>query len=373
MASNDQPVSGAHVVVVGAGGNIGSHLIPHLARMPRIARVTIVDRDTYEHSNLAGQDITPHDIGRPKTLVQARRLRRLNPALEVIPRTGPVEDMPLGALRCDVLLACLDSRASRRYVNQAAWRLGVPWIDTGVEGSGLLARVNVYVPGVESPCLECAWDERDYDALEQRYPCGANREAPATNAPSSLGALAASLLAIECHKWLGGASVARVAAGCQVLIDAAHHRHYVTEFRRNPRCRLADHQPWDIEVIRDTPADVRLAEAMRLDGRCGSCQPAAVSVAGRVLALREVCVGCGRSKTLHRFVSATIGSTSSCPSCGGQGIVPGADTIEWLDPDDVPARWLEWRLARLGVRAQDVLTIRDSAGRKHFEMGSDDA
>ena len=28
-----------HFVVAGAGGNIGSHLLPHLARMPEVSRL----------------------------------------------------------------------------------------------------------------------------------------------------------------------------------------------------------------------------------------------------------------------------------------------------------------------------------------------
>jgi adenylyltransferase/sulfurtransferase len=171
--------------------------------MSGIGRVTLIDRDTYEKKNLLSQDITPQDVGRSKAAVQARRLRRINPALRVDVIVDAVQNVPLGQLRADIILACLDSRTARQYVNQAAWRLGVLWIDSGVEGRGLLARVNVYVPGPDTPCLECAWDEQDYEALEQTYPCQGETGEPApTNASSSLGALAASLQAIECQKLL---------------------------------------------------------------------------------------------------------------------------------------------------------------------------
>lgn len=36
-----------HVVVAGAGGNTGSHLLPHLARMSWISRLTLVDPEFY--------------------------------------------------------------------------------------------------------------------------------------------------------------------------------------------------------------------------------------------------------------------------------------------------------------------------------------
>ena len=89
------------ITLVGAGGNIGSHLVPHLGRMPGIGRVTLVDRDIYEKRNLISQDILPGDVGSDKALVQAHRLSAINPNLHVIPVVGAVENMPLGSLRAD--------------------------------------------------------------------------------------------------------------------------------------------------------------------------------------------------------------------------------------------------------------------------------
>ena len=73
----------------------------------------------------------------------------------------------------------------------------------GVLGASLLGRVTRYLPGEELPCLECRWDDADYAALEQTYPCDANGPAP-TTAPSTLGALVAALMAIDCRKLLAG-------------------------------------------------------------------------------------------------------------------------------------------------------------------------
>ena len=170
--------SGATIVVVGAGGNIGSHLVAHLARTSGVARITLVDRDVYDETNLASQDITLGDVGKPKVAVQARRLRRIAPALTVCPVEDTLENVPLGLLRGDVILGCLDSRAARRALNLVAWRLHVPWIDAGVHGPDLLVRVNVHRPGPDQPCLECAWDARDYEIAQQDYPCRATCHLP---------------------------------------------------------------------------------------------------------------------------------------------------------------------------------------------------
>jgi sulfur carrier protein ThiS adenylyltransferase len=133
----------ATIIVVGLG-NIGSALVAYVGRMAGVGRVILVDSDAYEAKNLASQIVRRHEVGEPKAVVQGRRLREINPALSVTVVVDRVENVPLGLLRGTVLLACLDSRAARRTVNAAAWRNGIPWIDAGVNGEELLARVNVY-------------------------------------------------------------------------------------------------------------------------------------------------------------------------------------------------------------------------------------
>jgi len=105
-----------HVLVAGAG-NIGSSLIPHLARLPGIGEVTIIDRDGYEPGNLGQADITPRDVGQAKAAVQARRLRRLDPSLRVRAVRADLHELPLGMFRADLILAALDSKEARRVVN----------------------------------------------------------------------------------------------------------------------------------------------------------------------------------------------------------------------------------------------------------------
>lgn len=107
-------VEGKSVVVIGLG-NIGGFAAGLLARQRGLRRLTLVDRDVYDESNLFSQDITAADVGHPKATVQAERLRRINPALCVEAVLDDIEHVPLGALRADVLVACLDSRRARQY------------------------------------------------------------------------------------------------------------------------------------------------------------------------------------------------------------------------------------------------------------------
>jgi hypothetical protein len=175
--------SGATVVVAGCG-NIGSHLVSHIARTPAVGRVVLVDPDVYEARNLTSQDIRAADVGRPKVEVQAERLREIRPELDVVAVAEPLENLPLSCFLDAFLMGALDSRLARQQLNQVAWRAGSPWIDMAVDGPALLCRVSVYVPdraGCQTPCLECGWDPDDYRLLYQSLPCD---EIPVTQEPA---------------------------------------------------------------------------------------------------------------------------------------------------------------------------------------------
>jgi hypothetical protein len=256
-------------------------------------------------------------------------------------------------------------------VNRIAWRLGVPWVDAGVQGDDLLARVSVYVPRPQQPCLECAWDERDYEMLEQTYPCDAGGAvARPTNAPSSLGALAASLQAIECQKLLSG-RWKQAAVGRQVLINASWHKHYVTRFGHNPACRF-DHRVWHIETIAVRPEKLTFGQSLAF-GRQNKETAAvlAVRVAGQIFAKRATCRSCGHTRDVDlRLTGRLRPGERRCAACGGEMGAMGFDMIEWLIPAELPGATLVRPLRSFGVRSGDVVTLRTAEGERHFEVGT---
>lgn len=336
------------LTVIGAG-NIGSHLVVHLARMPAVRRVTIVDPDRYEARNLESQHIAAAEVGKPKAGVQARRLRAIRPDLEVTPLTAAVEDVPLGSLRADVILACLDSKLARQRAGEAAWRLGAPLIDAGVRPDGLLVRVSVHVPGPGQSCLECAWSEADYAALEQRQLClnGAAASAP-TQAPAALGALAAALQALECRRLLAGDAGM---AGRQLVLDADSRKLYQTAIALNPGCRF-DHRIWPVEGT--APETLTVGEVLEWG---------ALSVPGRHFARSLTCRGCGRTRPTLRLTMPSGVLSLRCPRCKEQLRPLGFELLERLQ-GDLPAGLRRRRLRDVGLRPGDVF----QAGERFFEV-----
>jgi molybdopterin/thiamine biosynthesis adenylyltransferase len=356
------------VVVVGAGGNIGSHAVPHLARMPGVRHVVVIDRDIYEEKNVTSQDIEPSDVGKPKALVQARRLQAINPALEVTVIGDAVENVPLGLLHADVLLAGLDSRAARRTVNFSAIRMGVPWIDSGVNGEQLLARVNVYLPGPGQPCLECGWSEHDYRTLEQSYPCAGDGTPRPTNAPSALGALAASLLVLECQKLLAGHH-AELAAGRQVTISARAHRHFVTAFLPNPACRF-DHEVWNLVPVAQGPEEMTAGRLFELARASLAERDLRLGVPHQAFATGLACVACGQRTAISlRLAGRLTPAEQTCAACGGRMRPAGSDVVEWLREADLTPAVRDMPLCRLGLRRGDVVSVAGTERTVHFEIG----
>jgi molybdopterin/thiamine biosynthesis adenylyltransferase len=356
----------AHVVVIGAGA-IGSQVLPHVARMPGVYAVTVIDRDRYESSNVAAQNIAMLDVGKSKAQTQAARLKQINRSLNTTPIHMPVEDLPLGWLRADVMLACLDSRRARMVVNQAAWRLGVPWIDAGVDASGL-ARVQVFLPEDDAPCLECGWNTDDYRLVEQHYACHQPSAPPATRATSELGGLAAALQASECRKLLSG-DRDNLLAGRDLMIDSRHHKHYVTRFHRNTDCRMPDHGRWTIAASDADPASTTPGQLASMANGVPESGCVRVRVAGQQFAVALTCGVCGtRSQAMRLNRGEFRRDPPACPDCGGSCTAAGFDLQDDMLLAELPEPLRNRPLAELGLISGDVVTLTTKSDEVRLEL-----
>ncbi|MHC4766971.1 MAG: HesA/MoeB/ThiF family protein [Planctomycetota bacterium] len=357
---------GATLLVPGCGGNIGSSLIPHVARIEGLGKAILIDPDRYESHNLSGQNIDPGDVGRRKADVMARRLRRINPDLDVEAIVARVEDVPLGLLRADIAASCLDSRLARDHVNRATRRLGVPyWVDAGVDPDGLLARVSVF-RSPDTACYECGRPEGEDTSQEQARPClGDAGGPPPTNSPSALGGLAASYQALEIRKILDGDSDT-VAAGKQITISAAFHRYFVTALPPDPACPC-QHEAWAIQALDVSPGHLSLGDALELEP--AGAGTASLSVAGRTFVRHMQCTACGWKRALTRLEGRLTRAQRTCAKCGVPMTPVGFTRLERLSADVLPARVLAQPLARLGFEPGDVFTIEQDGREAHHELG----
>ncbi|MDW7670765.1 MAG: ThiF family adenylyltransferase [Bacillota bacterium] len=121
--------------IAGTGG-LGGHVVELAARMG-FGSIVCVDGDDFEESNLNRQILCRYDLlGTSKAEAAVRRINDINPAVDAgaVSMKSTSEDFISCFRECQLLIDCLDSAESRKYLMQAAGELGIPWIHGAVAG-----------------------------------------------------------------------------------------------------------------------------------------------------------------------------------------------------------------------------------------------
>ena len=149
----------SHAAIVGCGA-LGSFHAAALARAG-VGRITIIDRDFVEPSNLQRQWLfEERDAaeGLPKAVAAERRLAAINSGIEargmVADLTAENADDLLGGT--SLILDGTDNFEARYLINDFAVSRGIPWIYGAAVGSYGLAMA--VIPG-RTACLRCVYPE----------------------------------------------------------------------------------------------------------------------------------------------------------------------------------------------------------------------
>lgn len=129
----------AHVMVVGLGG-VGGLAAEALCRSG-VGRLTVIDGDTVENSNLNRQIVaTRQTIGQPKALALAQRLRQIAPQCQVLAVDEPFNEGNAEALfekRPDFIVDAIDSMAEKLCLIVSAHARGVGIVSATGAGNRL--------------------------------------------------------------------------------------------------------------------------------------------------------------------------------------------------------------------------------------------
>lgn len=139
----------SRVLVVGCGG-LGGYLVEFLGRIG-VGRITVVDGDTFEESNLNRQLLATQDeIGRPKAAAAERRMRIVNPLVELIPicEMLVVENAHRLLAGQQVALDALDNIPARLLLERTSAELDIPLVHGAI--AGWRGHVCVVQPGDET-------------------------------------------------------------------------------------------------------------------------------------------------------------------------------------------------------------------------------
>jgi adenylyltransferase/sulfurtransferase len=155
------------VVCVGAGGLI-SHIAPTLCRKG-IGKITLLDRDIVEVSNLNRQRFYTKDVGKNKAIALAENLQpECIAATEIRGLALNLEDAidRQTDLPCDVAICGVDNNPARAAVSRHFRFSGVPVIFAAVSREG--DHGYVFVQEKHGACIGCLFPDM---ADDERYPC----------------------------------------------------------------------------------------------------------------------------------------------------------------------------------------------------------
>ncbi len=187
----------SRVTICGCGA-LGTVLANHLVRAG-VGHVRVVDRDFIETHNLQRQILfdeqdVAHNL--PKAEAAARKLRAINSAVTVEPVVTDIDHTNILELvsDADLILDGTDNFETRYLINDAAVKLGKPWIFGGVIGSE--GQTTTIIPG-KTPCIRCL--------VETSPPPGMAETCETAGVLGPAVAVIASFEAVEAIKVLSGA------------------------------------------------------------------------------------------------------------------------------------------------------------------------
>jgi sulfur-carrier protein adenylyltransferase/sulfurtransferase len=219
------------VLLVGMGG-LGSPAALYLAAAG-VGTMGIVDQDVVEMSNLQRQIIHSElSLGNPKTQSASRRLKSLNPDVDVIAhetRLTSANAMEiLGGY--DVIIDGSDNFPTRYLTNDACCFLGKPNVYGAVQG--FEGQVSVFAPP-SGPCYRCLFAEPP--------PPGSVPSCAEAGVLGILPGVIGLLQATEAIKLLTGKG--QSLAGRLLIYDALAMEFRTIRVQRNPACPLCGSNP----------------------------------------------------------------------------------------------------------------------------------
>lgn len=215
-----EKLASSSVAIVGCGG-VGT-LIAELLARAGIGKLILVDHDVVSLENLnRGTLLAEEDIGKPKALVCAERVHRINSQVKVEAKRERLGKDNLDRLLgdADLVVGATDNIASRMLINEYAVEHGKPWVYAAAED--MRGMTMAVVPG-KTACLRC---------VIPKPPSKGRGDLPILGPVAALASAHATLLTI---KLLVGEEI----PSAIYIIDALSNTIEEVRVERNPRCPI---------------------------------------------------------------------------------------------------------------------------------------
>jgi molybdopterin/thiamine biosynthesis adenylyltransferase len=345
-------ITSARLLVIGAGA-LGNEILKNLALLG-FRKVVVVDLDRIEESNLSRTILfRPQDVGEFKATAAARAYRSIAAESVVQPLIGNVlRDFGLGLFEwSDIILAGLDNREARLWINRSAWKVNRPWIDGAIEGINGVARV--FLPG-EAPCYECTLGEVDWAILQRRMSCNLllNEDVTEGKIPTTptISSIIAGIQVQEAVKLIHGMPTL---AGSGYIFEGLHHSSYTVKYTENPDC-MSHYTLREIVRLPQHSHELTVEELWKRAQADLGCSEVILEFSRDVIH-KLVCPHCGVEEEQFVAVGGIRYEQGHCPRDGHMRIVHTTHSFSGGEP------FKGRRLDQLGLPLFDVFVARSAA------------
>lgn len=342
-------IANCRLLVVGAGA-LGNEILKNAALLG-FRKVVVVDLDRIEESNLSRTVLyKQQDVGRFKSEVAAQGYRSIANDAEVHSLAlNVVNDCGLGLFEwSDLIVAGLDNREARLWINRSAWKVNRPWIDGAIEGINGVVRV--FLPGVP-PCYECTLGEVDWALLEKRLSCNllALDPAPEGKVPTTptISSIIAGIQVQEAVKLIHGLPTL---ASKGYVFEGMNHTSYVVEYSENSEC-MSHYTLPEIVHLAESSEQLTLDE-LRQRAQADLGAGDVVIEFSRDVVQKFVCPTCGTEETKFAPMGSIPFEAARCAKDGQMRTVVSQHS--YAGNDDFGDR----RLSELGLPLLDIFTAR---------------
>jgi len=348
---NQEKIGAARVLVIGAGA-LGNEILKNMALLG-FANIVIVDMDSIEPSNLSRSILyRARDVGRRKADAAAEAVRNIFPEAKVRAITADaVHGLGLGLFGwADLVLAGLDNREARLWINRACWKMNRPWIDGAIEGINGVARV--FLPGTP-PCYECTLGETDWAILNNRMSCNllvleSSAEGKVATTPT-ISSVIAGVQVQEAVKWLHGLPVL---AGKGFVFEGLNHTSYRVEYTENIQCM--SHYTLDhVEHLPEPSTEILLHQLLDRARRQLGTEEVVLEFS-RDIVHKLCCRACNSEEEVFAALGSVPYARGKCPACGQMRAVITAHSYSGEEP------FGDRTLEQLGLPRFDVFVARST-------------
>ena len=344
-------IRASRVLVIGAGA-LGNEILKNLALLGFL-NVVVVDLDQIEVTNLSRAILFSDEaVGRHKADVVAEAYTKLLPEATVTPVVANImHSLGLGVfLWSDVILAGLDNREARLFINRSAWKTNRPWIDGAIEGINGVARV--FLPG-QPPCYECTLGATDWALLERRMSCNLLlHEADTAGKVATTPTISSIIAGIETQEALKLVHGLPTLNGQGVVFEGLNHTSYKVDYTESPDC-LSHYTYNRIVSLKARSSELTLGDLLAR-AKVDLKTTEAVVEFSREIIHTLVCPSCHEEEAVFAPVGSLTYQQGRCPRDETPRIVK---TLSGFNGQtELAAR----RLDQLGLPLYDIFTARST-------------